>query len=68
LRRGYSISLRREGGHHQQNALSSEPKTRSKTYAKEGVLAGIKKAIEMNPQEYVRYFEDFIFIADTESG
>jgi hypothetical protein len=36
--------------------------------AKEEVLAGIKEAREMNPQEYLTYFEDFIFVADTEFG
>ena len=42
--------------------------TNPKAPAKEGVLAGIKEAMEMNPQEYWSYFEDFIFIADKESG
>jgi hypothetical protein len=36
--------------------------------AKEGVLAEIEEAMEMKPEEYLMYFEDFIFVADKESG
>ena len=31
-------------------------------------MAGIEEAMEMKPEEYCAYFEDFIFIADKESG
>ena len=38
------------------------------TAAKGGVLAGIEETMEMKPEEYWTYFEDFIFIVDKESG
>jgi hypothetical protein len=34
--------------------------------AKEGVLAGIEEAMKMKPEEYLSYFEDFIFVDDKE--
>ena len=37
-------------------------------FAKGGVFVGIKEAMKMKPEEYLTYFEDFISIADTESG
>jgi hypothetical protein len=33
-----------------------------------GVLVEIEEAIKMKPEEYLTYFEDFIFVADKESG
>jgi hypothetical protein len=35
---------------------------------KEGVLAGIEETMKMKPEEYLTYFEDFIFFGDKESG
>jgi hypothetical protein len=31
-------------------------------------LTGIEETMEMKPEEYKTYFEDFIFIDDKESG
>jgi hypothetical protein len=31
-------------------------------------LAGIEEAMKMKPEEYLKYFEDFIFVADKESS
>jgi hypothetical protein len=36
--------------------------------AKVGVLAEIEEAMKMKPEEYLTYFEDFIFVADKEFG
>ena len=36
--------------------------------ARAGILAGIEEAMEMKPEKYLTYFEDFIFFADKESG
>jgi hypothetical protein len=33
-----------------------------------GVLAEIEEAMKMKPEEYLTYFEDFIFVADKEFG
>ena len=37
-------------------------------YAKAVILAGIEETMEMKPEEYLTYFEDFIFIVDKEPG
>jgi hypothetical protein len=40
----------------------------TETSAKGGVLTGIEEAMEMKPEAYMTYVEDFIFSADKESG